>query len=287
MSDEASGQAGGACWAVVLAAGSGERLGIGRPKAFVPLGGQPLLYWSLRAFARHEAVTDLVVVTPPGWDEMLLKEILAAFSEQMGPDAEKIRGAVTGGAKRQASSRLGVEAVRDLRAEGSCAAENQTGVEPVVLVHDAARPLVPLRMIDDLLERLWAPRAVDAKPVGVIPVVPVADTLKEVAWPDEQLAQRAGVGDRRAWEQVGHGSVARTVSRDRLWQAQTPQGFPFGPLLTVHQEAAAQNYLATDEAGLFEWNGWAIETVPGSTANLKVTYPEDLALLAHAMAERV
>jgi 2-C-methyl-D-erythritol 4-phosphate cytidylyltransferase len=118
-----------------------------------------------------------------------------------------------------------------------------------VLVHDAARPC----LTDDLLDRLFAELAEDE--AGGLLAIPVADTLKR---------------------NDGHRGVLRTEPRDELWQAQTPQMFRFGTLLNALR--SADPALTTDEASALEQVGLRPRLVMGSAANIKVTYPEDLAL---------
>jgi 2-C-methyl-D-erythritol 4-phosphate cytidylyltransferase len=143
----------GGVWAVLVAAGRGERLGSDRPKAFVGLAGRPLLAESLERLERSEWVEAIVVVTAEGWEE---PSILLA--EELG--AGKVRAAVTGGATRADSVRAGVREVPEDAA--------------VLLVHDAARPLLG----DDVIERVvtglgdgWD---------GAVPGLPLADTIKRV-----------------------------------------------------------------------------------------------------------
>lgn len=143
----------GSVWALIAAAGSGERLGIDRPKVFAALGGRPLLAESLDRLDRCELVDAIVVAAPPGWEEpsILLAEELAA---------SKVVACVPGGATR---------------AESVAAALAEVPEEALaVLVHDAARPLVDAAMIERLLEPLTT--GYD----GAVPVLPVADTLKRV-----------------------------------------------------------------------------------------------------------
>src|SRR5207302_8348661 len=118
-----------------------------------------------------------------------------------------------------------------------------------VLVHDAARPLVP----DDMIERV----VVGAREGhAVVPALPVVDTLKEVA---------------------EDGTVARTVDRTRLWRVQTPQGFPRDVIMRAHAEARRANRTFTDDAGLCEWLGIPVRVVRGSERALKITDEADFA----------
>jgi 2-C-methyl-D-erythritol 4-phosphate cytidylyltransferase len=121
----------------------------------------------------------------------------------------------------------------------------------IVLVHDAARPFVEPGVIDAVIREARTG-------VGAVAAVPVTDTIKEVSADD----------DRR---------VVRTVSRERLWRAQTPQGFPRALLVEAHERARRAGFSATDDAALVERLGAFVVVVPDSPRNLKITTPEDLA----------
>jgi 2-C-methyl-D-erythritol 4-phosphate cytidylyltransferase len=143
----------GGVWAVLVAAGSGERLGGDRPKAFAALGERPLLAESLERLERCGWVDAIVVVAPAGWEEaaiLLAEELVAA----------KVASVVAGGATRAESVRVGLGEI--------------PGEALAVLVHDAARPL----LTDDVVERVLAPLAEGWD--GVVPALPVADTVKRV-----------------------------------------------------------------------------------------------------------
>jgi 2-C-methyl-D-erythritol 4-phosphate cytidylyltransferase len=217
----------GATWALIAAAGFGERLGIDRPKAFAALGGRPLLAESLDRLDRCELVDAIVVAAPPEWEEpsILLAEELAA---------SKVVACVTGGSTR---------------AESVAAALAEVPEEAlVVLVHDAARPLVD----EAVLERLLAPLGEGFD--GAVPVLPVADTLKRV---------RDGVVD-------------ETVDREGLVAAQTPQAFLAS---TLRRAFAGDISCATDCASLVERVGGRVAAVEGDPRLLKITTPDDLALV--------
>ena len=210
---------------VLVAAGEGRRLGSDRPKAFVALGGRPLLAESLERLERSDWIDSIVIVAPPGWEEptILLAEELVA---------SKVGAVVTGGATRAESVRAGLEEV----AEDAVA----------IIVHDAARPLVD----DAVLERVLGPLAEGW--AGVVPGLPVADTVKRVA------------------EDV----VTGTVDRADLVTVQTPQAFPAETLRAAYAGDLAG---ATDCASLVERAGGRIRIVEGDLRLLKVTTPDDLA----------
>jgi 2-C-methyl-D-erythritol 4-phosphate cytidylyltransferase len=211
-------------WDVVAAAGSGERLGTDRPKAFAALGGRPLLAESLERLEASPWVGTIVVVAPPGWEEPVI-----LLAEELG--CGKVTASVPGGATRAESVRAGL---------GEVPAD-----AAVVLVHDAARPLLP----EDVIERVLAPLSEGWD--GVVPALPVADTVKRVE------------GD----------AVVETLPRERLVAVQTPQAF----VADVLKAAAAGE--GTDCASLVEANGGRVKVVPGDRRLLKVTEPDDLALV--------
>jgi 2-C-methyl-D-erythritol 4-phosphate cytidylyltransferase len=212
-------------WAILVAAGRGERLGTERPKAFAKLGELPLLAEPLRRLDESEWIDSVVVVVPAGWEEPAI-----LLAEELG--CGKVRACVAGGATRTDSVRAGVGEVPDDAA--------------VVLVHDAARPILP----DEVVERVLAPLAEGWD--GVVPGLPVADTVKRV-------------GD--------DGGVVETVARDGLWTVQTPQAFPADML----RRAVGAGGDATDCAGLVEAQGGRIKVVPGDPLLAKVTTADDLA----------
>jgi 2-C-methyl-D-erythritol 4-phosphate cytidylyltransferase len=137
---------------VIAAAGSGERLGAGGPKAFVPLGGRPMLAWSLVAMDAAERISAIVVAAPPGEEERV---------ERVAAEAGVEVRAVPGGAHRSQSVSLALEHVET----------------PAVAVHDAARPLVGAALVDEVLRRL----EVDDDAAAVIAAAPVTDTIKEAS----------------------------------------------------------------------------------------------------------
>lgn len=224
----------------------------------MPLAGKALLAWSVAAFARHPAVTDLLVVVPEGWQEHAQRNVLLPLTGPVGRHA-RIHRPIAGGVRRQDSARLGLEAMHAAIPE----AEQE---DARVLVHDAARPVVGASLVDRLLSSLS--RGLQEKPgvAGVIPALPVADTLKAVG---RYLLNPVPPG----------GLVARTIPRQGLWAVQTPQAFCLSPLLEAHQEALAADMDVTDDAMLYEWMGWPVRTIEGSRFGLKVTYAEDLALV--------
>jgi 2-C-methyl-D-erythritol 4-phosphate cytidylyltransferase len=214
-------------WAVLAAAGRGERLGSDRPKAFARLGGRPLLAESLERLEESGWIDAIVIAAPPDWEEpsILVAEEIAAT---------KVSSCVAGGELRSESVRLALE---EVPADAA-----------VVLVHDAARPLLPQAVIERVLQPLsegWD---------GAVPAVPLADTVKRVE------------GDR----------VLETLPRDDLVAVQTPQAF----LADVLRRAVGGDVSnATDCASLVEAQGGRVKVVEGDPRLRKVTDADDLALV--------
>ncbi|GAA2938622.1 2-C-methyl-D-erythritol 4-phosphate cytidylyltransferase [Kitasatospora cinereorecta] len=231
--------------AVIPAAGRGVRLGPGTPKALRALGGTPMLIHAVRAMAASRAVTLVVVVAPPdGAHEV--KNLIADHSLPERTDYL----VVPGGATRQESVKLGLDALPE--------------DVSVVLVHDAARPLVPVDTVDAVVEAVR-----DGAP-AVVPALPLADTVKEV-----------GPGAPGEPE-----PVLSTPVRARLRAVQTPQGFDRDTLVRAHETVAVDGEGATDDAGMVERLGAPVVVVPGHEEAFKVTRPLDLVLAEAVLARR-
>jgi 2-C-methyl-D-erythritol 4-phosphate cytidylyltransferase len=232
-------------WIVVAAAGGGSRFGAAPPKQYVDLGGAPMLARTLKRL-RVLDPTGIVVALAPG--DTIFE---GAVAQQAGVEALRC-----GGNTRAATVRNALGALRDRCGDGDW-----------VLVHDAARPCVP----QDALRRLVAGLADD--PVGGLLGLPVADTLKHAG---------------PATPQGGSPRVLRSVDRDALWLAQTPQMFRYRILvraLAASRECAPMTDEAQAVEALAATGACAMpRLVRGSPANIKVTYPEDLALAAAILA---
>lgn len=233
MSAEATGRTA----ALVPAAGRGERLGPGAPKALRPLGGIPMLVHAVRALAASRTV-DLVVVAAP--DESV-DHVAGMLAEQ---DFAADVVVVTGGDTRQDSVARALLTLPD-------------DID-VVLVHDAARPLVPEELVSAVVS------AVRSGHRAVVPGLAVVDTVKEV---DAQS------------------DVVRTVDRGPLRAIQTPQGFLRSVLQQAHASSDPDD-AATDDAGLVERIGERVHVIPGHEEAFKVTRPFDIVMAEAVLARR-
>lgn len=215
--------------AIIAAAGQGKRMGRGINKVFIPLSHCPVLVHTVRKFSQCEEVDDLVIVTGP--DEVAeVKEMLANVNNI------KPWKIIAGGSERQYSIANALAAI-DKDSE-------------ITLVHDGARPLIELEIIQNVIA---AARQYNAAGVAV----PVKDTIKTV---DNQ------------------GFITATPPRNTLWAIQTPQAFTTKLLREAYTKAAHDGYLGTDDAGLVERLGVKVKIVPGSYNNIKITTPEDLTI---------
>lgn len=212
---------------VIVAGGSSTRTGGTELKQFRWVAGKPALLHSLQTFMARPDVVSVVVVLPQ------------AYAADPPPwifqcDIDRLMIS-TGGRTRTESVRNGIE---DLPDEAS-----------IVLVHDAARPLVGDEMIERVVQSVRDGHA-------TIAALPLVDTLKEV---DES------------------GTIVRTVERGRLWRAQTPQGFPREVIVRIHRDAHANHVNATDDAALCERLGIPVRVVRGSERAMKLTEEPDFA----------
>ncbi len=215
---------------VVVAAGSGTRLGRAEPKAFVPVRGVPMIERAVEAACGMSEPVALVLVVPEGH-----RERAASIARDHAHCA-----IVPGGPTRQASVAAGLAAVG-----ATC---------EIVLVHDAARCLTPTALFDRVAAavREWG--------AGVVPALPVTDTIKRVD---------------------ASGGVLGTVERSELVHVQTPQGFPRAALEAAYA-AARRDY--TDDAALFADAGGAVRTVPGEPRAFKITREDDLERAEHVLS---
>lgn len=222
-------------FAMILAAGGGERFGGSTPKQLTLVNGRPMLGWSLARFAASPAVGGILVVAPPGEEE----SFRTALNEHGGEAVYRI---VAGGKTRQESVRLGLQELPEETTH--------------VLVHDAARPCLSA----DLLGRTAAALEMAN---AVVPVVPVVDTLVR--------------------EDANH--VDAILDRVNISGVQTPQGFEKQLLLRAHRQAHSRGYQSSDDGSLVLAMGETVRTIPGERTNIKVTYPEDIAIAEAVLRE--
>lgn len=226
--------------ALIVAAGTGSRASApgAPPKQYERVGGQMVLTRTLMAFCTHPAIDHVLAVIAPEHRKLYDQAVRAL------PDCAKLLAPVDGGAQRQHS------VLNGLRALEAVAPEN-------VLIHDAARPLIPADVISRVIDGARSHGA-------AIAAVPVADTLKR---------GEAGV-------------IAGTVDRADLWRAQTPQGFAYAAIRRVHEAAARSDVVFTDDAAIAEWAGLPVALALGAERNQKITSREDMALAGRLIDDK-
>ena len=219
------------CTAVIVAAGTAQRM-CGIDKMMTPLGGVPLLLRTVRALSASEKIIDMIIVTR--------KELLQDARELCERDDKRICAVVAGGSSRAESVLRGLEAVRT----------------ELVAIHDGARPLVSVRVIEEVI-------AAAEQYGAAAPAIPVHDTIK--------IAQ--------------NGIVVQTLDRRTLFAVQTPQVFRTETIRAALQAALAQNLPLTDDCSAMEAAGYPVHLTAGEEENLKITVPSDLTL-AEAILKR-
>lgn len=207
--------------ALIVAAGSGSRTGGDIPKQFRMVRGQPLLRHSYTAFADHSEIERIFIAVGSGQEAEAKAALLALTSPVL----------MTGGATRRESVSNGLEEIE------------ASGGADFVLIHDAARPFLTAKVIDDLTDALlYAP--------GAVPALPVVDSLAR-----------------------GGTALSDTVDRENLWRIQTPQAFHFEAILQAHRNWSGPE--PTDDARMLMTRGQEVRIVPGDEALAKFTFASD------------
>jgi len=217
---------------IVVAAGSGVRLGAKIPKAFVSLNGTPMMEYSLRACQQCKGVAEIILVKPACYQFTGIK-----YFERYS----KLSAIVSGGKERLDSVRAGLNTV--------------SPESRVILIHDAARPLITPGQIEAVI------RAAKKHGAAIL-AAPVSDTIK----------------------QVKAGRITGTVDRSHLWKAQTPQGFKMSVLNKSH--LTRKNFSATDDSQLVEMIHGKVHLVPGDDRNIKITNPIDLEIASWLLKKK-
>jgi 2-C-methyl-D-erythritol 4-phosphate cytidylyltransferase len=222
--------------AIILGGGVGRRLKGEVPKQFLPVGERPIIVYTIGAFERASSIDAILVVVPSGWEERCMAD-LKAYA------VEKIEGVIVGGETRQLSC---WQALRYLESDPP----------DVVVVHDAARPLVTEGMIE---------AAVREGREGMTFGLTARDTIVECR----------------------DGEIVKTPPREQMYQIQTPQSFPFQTLRDAHRAALEKGIRdASDDASLVLRGGHRVKVLEGDPRNMKITDAFDLELARHLLQDR-
>ena len=218
-------------FAIIAAAGNGERFCDSKSKMLVPLLGKPLLSYTLDKFEESEKIDEVILVIRSQDRNLIEKEI---FERK---NYIKVKTIITGGSTRQESVYNGLKAIKE--------------EDGIVCIHDGARPLLKKWMIDETIKMV---------PFfdGIILAVPIVETVKKINIPEM--------------------IVEKTVNREMLWVAQTPQTFRLEKIKKYYQKAMEENIQVTDDSTLLEYYGGKVAIVRGSEDNIKITTKVDLLL---------
>jgi 2-C-methyl-D-erythritol 4-phosphate cytidylyltransferase len=227
--------------ALIPAAGTGTRLGDSLPKQYLDINGQPLIVHTLQALARVSRIEKIIVVLSP--EDQHWRGLVANGGAAWKTLAMRVETINVGGKSRRDSVLNGLNAMSD--------GENKN---TWIMVHDAARPCIRSELVEQFIDEL------ENDSIGGLLALPLSDTIK--------------LDD-------GNLRVAKTLSREKIWRAQTPQMFKFDLL----QKALTASPNATDEAEAIEATGHQPKLVMGDSANLKVTYATDLKLAKMLLSE--
>lgn len=217
-------------FAIIAAGGKGVRFQSPTSKQLLPLKGRPVLSWTLQPFLKTREIDEIILAYPQDEAESEYRKIL---EQENAPQVQLVKGGET----RYRSVRNAFETIANAKRED------------LVLIHDAARPLLPLTLLKTLIETA-------TKKGAVIPVIALQETVKEVT--EDQ--------------------IVRTVPRENLFLAQTPQVFQYWILATAYASNHESPDL-TDEAILVEKAGFYVSVVKGERRNIKITEPADLELI--------
>ncbi|MEE8328387.1 MAG: 2-C-methyl-D-erythritol 4-phosphate cytidylyltransferase [Thermodesulfovibrionia bacterium] len=226
--------------AIVPAAGLGKRFGTSARKPFAKVAGVPLLIYSLKRFQEEKSIEEIIPV--------LRKEDIKIVLELIENNGlNKINQIATGGKERQDSVHNALRLIND---------------DCLILIHDGVRPLVSAGLIERLLQEMKGPESARNEIDGVVPGLPMKETLKEVDTEDLVLS---------------------TVQRDKFLAIQTPQVFPSEVIKKAYDVAFRDGFHATDDSALVERTGGRVRVIMGDPFNIKVTTPEDMDMVEYIL----
>jgi 2-C-methyl-D-erythritol 4-phosphate cytidylyltransferase len=222
--------------AIIVAAGTGNRMGSDRPKQFLQLAGTPIIFHTLKPFERCDSIQEIIVVVPAAESAGFL-----SIAGKYG--LRKLSRVVPGGVTRADSVKRGLMAIRETTAE-------------IVAIHDGVRPFVTVEEISSTV-------AMARSNGAAILVAPATDTIK----------------------QTNRGSVVKTLERQELYRALTPQCFRYELLRKAYESADVNDISLTDDSLLVERLGKPVSVVEGSSRNIKITTPADLLIAETILKE--
>lgn len=221
---------------IIAAGGTGKRIGDPLPKQFIEIAGKPIIVHTLAYFYSNSKISDIIISIHKDWESHLQK----LMNENGFSDKCRI---VLGGISRQDSIKNALDTIVD---------------SEIIMIHDAVRPFVTDRMIDDLIE---AAEKYGAALPGLTPV----NTIKILS---------------------DNNTVRTTPERSQLTSVQTPQAFKLDVIRNANENAYSKSYLGTDDASLVEFAGYEVKVVEGNELNIKITRPIDLVLAEEILKKK-
>ncbi len=227
--------------AIVPSAGLGRRFGSDANKPFQILGGKPLVVWALETLESVDAIEEIIPV-------LRKEDVERGIEVFRSYNISKTKRVAAGGKERQDSVYNGLKLIGDK----NC----------IVLIHDGVRPFIEKDLIEKEIKELLKGglKSFD----GVVPGVPVKDTIKET---------KSGI-------------IKRTIRRDSLWATQTPQVFPYKKISAAYKKSIKEGFYSTDDAALMERYGGKIKVIMGSYSNIKITTPDDLIFAEYLISKK-
>ncbi len=216
---------------IIVAAGEGKRMQDKIPKPYIKLKGKPIIALTLKVFSEIQEIENIIIVTLPDWIKYCESEVIEKFG------FKKVKAIIKGGAKRQDSVKIGLEAL----------SSTLNPIPDTLLIHDAVRPFITEDFITHLIKMC-------DKYGAVVPGIPATDTIKE----------------------IDNGFVHRTLQRNNVYEIQTPQVFKHEIIKEAYEKAYSCGFYGTDDASLVERLGTQVKVVPGLQRNIKITTREDL-----------
>jgi len=222
--------------AIIPAAGSGKRLNSKTKKQYLEIQGKPLLYYTLQVFQKSKDIDEIVIVAPKNNLTLTIRDIVEKFN------FSKVKCVVAGGIERQDSVKNGFDSI-------------STDTD-IVIIHDAARPLINLELINNVVRSA-------VKNGAAITALQITDTLKMAA----------------------DGVVKNTFPRENFWRSQTPQAFNYNILKECYDRKLSEEAIFTDEAQMIEYAGFEVSIVEGWEYNIKITTIDDFKIAGFLLKE--
>ena len=268
-------------YAVIVAAGTGRRMGAEVPKQLLAYGRSTVLGTTVRRFTDNRRIDGVIVVSPQDgslddiYIRMLSAVLPAGYTVHMAGDDSRARPSVAivrGGDERGDSVQAGLAVVWEDTA--------RRGVDPkevLVLIHDASRPGVTQKIIDCNIDMMSECEAVVTAVKSVDSMRMLSDRSSDVSARDSENSPNSRLLLKESITYPIMNSIV--VNRDRVYNVQTPQTFRLSDIMAAYEYARNEGYTGTDDASVAEYAGYRVAIVPGARSNKKITTREDISMV--------